>query len=170
MAKGSSSAAGAKGAAGAGGSSSLSGFSGGGGGGGIVDGIGKIYGTFAELQEFTAQVGFQQKLLTNTAEMVIAQRDTLIFDNMLRQRIISGSVVARSGNAGVAADSGSVINAVADVAAMSALERLRVDVNASNQVNVLNAQKEELGRQINAKRRNAFISAGFQIASMGAGG
>lgn len=165
MAKSASAAKGAS--AGSGSGSGLGGMSG---SGGLVSGIGKIYSTFADLQEFTAQVGFQQKLLTNTAEMVIAQRDTLIFDTNLRQRIVSGSIVARSGKAGVAVDSGSVINAMADVAGMAEVERLRINVNAENQVNVLNAQKDELGRQIKAKRKNAFISAGFQVASMATGG
>lgn len=126
--------------------------------------IGRAYGLLADAGEFRNQVNAQRQLLDNTADMVANKRDSDLFDLRKREGIIAGSVIARAGKGGVRVE-GSVINAAADVAGAAALDRLRITVNAQNQINVLRFQSTELNRQANAKQTNAFIGAGVELGA-----
>ncbi len=126
--------------------------------------LGRAFGLIADAVEFGNQVSAQRQLLDNTADMVAVKRDSDLFDLKKRESIIAGSVIARSGKAGVRVE-GSVIAAAADVAASAAVDRLRIQVNASNQLNVLRFQRQELTRQVGVKRTTAFIGSSLEVAS-----
>lgn len=141
--------------------------------GAVLQGSGNAIGMLAAANEFDKQIRAQNALLQNTADMVLVQRDALLFDLQKRTAIVAGSVLARAGKSGVTI-SGSVINAIADVEAMAAVDRLRINVNAQNAVNVIEYQKQELTRQARQKTKNAILGsilsvAGGAIGAPGAG-
>ncbi len=135
----------------------------------FLSGGGKIAGLLAEAEEFSNQIIAQESVLSNTSQMVKASLDAQLFDLDRRTAVIKGSVIARSGKAGVTADSQSITNQAADVAASAAVDRMRLQLSASNQLNLLAFQRNELSRQVKVKKESAFIGAGLQVVGMGAG-
>jgi hypothetical protein len=134
-----------------------------------VKGAASVYGMLASAEEFARQIGAHQMLMQNTAEMVIVQRDQQLFDLRKRIDIISGSAVARAGRAGVTI-SGSVVNQVADIATNSAIEKMRINLNAANTIKVLKIQQDELNRQKKKRKFSAALGSVLTVAGAVVGG
>jgi len=129
----------------------------------ILQAMGGINQAFEQQREFNAE----RNILTNNSALVLAARDAQIRDTNTRARIMSGRTYAIAGHSGVAG-SGSVVNAAADLMGKAAIDKLRIEIQAQNQV-TLNAYKSaELARQgkkgVSDAISNAFIGS---IATVG---
>jgi hypothetical protein len=158
-------------ATGSGGGSSFGGF-GGASGAGAAGAIGgsflKSFSTMGEAFEFRNQVQYEIGAIRNNSAMVLASRDSAIRDINTRAKIMSGRAIALAGPSGVRI-SGSVVNIAADIKAKAAIDRLRVRVQAENQVAMNEYRQQELKRQSKVKTTQAFIQTGVSTFTSAAG-
>lgn len=125
-------------------------------------------GTIFDAEEFENQVHYEQNILENNSKMVVAQRDASIRDVMRRRDIMAGQAEAIASKSGVRI-SGSVIEAIGDIKAQAEVDKLRIQVQANNQLLTNRLRGEEMGRQAKVKKigayADAFIGGGLSVWS-----
>lgn len=129
-----------------------------------------IVGNFMKSGELKKQLEAQKRLLALANEATIAKREQQLYDNKRREKIMSGQALARSGYAGVASSSASVINAVADISAQSEVDKMRIKFNADLELRENAIRVGELSRQSRVAGREAFIQSAGDLFAFGAKG
>lgn len=125
-------------------------------------------GTIFDAEEFENQVNYEQQILDNNSRMVVAQKDASIRDVMRRRDIMAGQAEAIASKNGVRI-TGSVVEAVGDIKAQAEVDKLRIQVQANNQILLNRMRSDEMGRQGTKKKigayADAFIGGGLSVWS-----
>jgi len=106
-----------------------------------------IAASFGRMAEFQRQQQVEINILENNTQMVLIAEKQVKRDIDIRAGIMSGDFIAGAGARGVSADSASIVNGAAAIIARSKVDKLRVQIQAQNQVNLNKYKQEELRRQ-----------------------
>ncbi len=135
------------------------------GGGAVLKGI----TAFEKVNEFKKQLRAQNAITQLYSQALIAQRDQHYYDIKRRAEFVSGAVLARAGKAGVATDSGSITEAMADVAAQTAVDKYRANLNAQFQIAENDIKIAESNRQGESATKFALLDTASGAFNFGGG-
>lgn len=102
---------------------------------------------FGQAMEFQRQNQAEISILRNNTEMVLLAEKQAKRDIDIRAGVMSGEIIASAGARGVAASSESIVNAAATVIARSKIDKLRLNIQAQNQIHLNQFKEQELKRQ-----------------------
>lgn len=118
---------------------------------------------FGQAMEFQRQNQVEINILKNNTEMVLLGEKQMKRDIDIRAGIMSGDLVASAGTRGVTSDSASIVNAAATVIARSKIDKLRLGIQAQNQIALNKMKEQELQRQNQMAISKAAVGAGTSI-------
>lgn len=126
-----------------------------------MKGIGAVLGgleAFGQAMEFQRQNQAEINILQNNTEMVLIAEKQAKRDIDIRAGVMSGEITASAGSRGVSASSASVVNAASLVIARSKVDKLRLSIQAQNQIELNRFKEAELKRQNSQMMRKAAVS------------
>lgn len=118
---------------------------------------------FGQAMEFQRQNQVEINILDNNTDMVLLAEKQMKRDIDVRAGIMSGDIVASAGSRGVTSDSASIVNAAATVIARSKIDKLRLNIQAQNQVALNKMKQDELRRQNDQMIRKAGVGSAGTI-------
>ena len=118
---------------------------------------------FGAALEFQRQNQVEINILENNTQQVLLAEKQVKRDIDIRAGIMSGDITASAGARGVSADSASIVNAAATVIARAKVDKLRLQIQAQNQVNLNKMKQDELKRQNSMAMSKAAVGAGTSV-------
>lgn len=103
--------------------------------------------SFEKISEFKKQIRAQNAIYRLDAQAVVAQREATYNDLDRRALLTKGTVLARAGKSGVSTESGSITEALADIAAVTATDKYRTELTAqfalaTNEIKIMEGERQ----------------------------